>query len=248
MFPNNGGGYPEMPQDFPIAKFSGTFDVCLGMQKAGVDEILRRLNLIEKEKDVCESWGAFWEAVPKEIEMPTVSVPTFRIPEPQRTETHIVAKKRPAAVLDSGNRPIQVVTHQNFSHSDRNRAKKQRAEEGLESSVLEKIEKGDVLVLNLLPQNNDNYKLPFVLANVDSDIANIDTTDKNAKFRVQILRPIDMSSITNKFVKWQGDDNHLWKPFIKRKKVRIVVSLTKGKKLTAASQALIKSTYPSYFS
>ena len=96
----------------------------------------------------------------------------------------------------------------------------------MESSVLEKIEKGDVLVLNLLPQNNDNYKLPFVLANVDSDIANIDTTDKNAKFRVQILRPIDMSSITNKFVKWQGDDNHLWKPFIKRKKVRIVVSLT----------------------
>ena len=70
---------------------------------------------------------------------------------------------------------------------------------------------------------------------------------KKNVFRVQILRPIDMVSITNKFVKWQGDDNHLWRPSIAREQVRIIVELTKSKKLTAKSQALIRRTYPSYF-
>ena len=100
---------------------------------------------------------------------------------------------------------------------------------------MDKIEKEDTLVVNLLPENNNNYKLPFVLVHVDCDISSFDTTNKKNVFRVQILRPIDMVSITNKFVSWQGDDNHLWRPLIAREQVRIIVELTKSKKLTAKS-------------
>ena len=214
MFPDAGKGYPEMPTEFPAAKFTGTFDVCLGLQKSGIDEIIRKLKLQAKDPDVCESWDAFWESVPKQIEVPHQLIPPFQIPRAQKNPTYIVSKKRPPAVVDDGNRPIQVVTHQTYRKTDRQHAKKHKTAEGLDSTLLDKIEKEDTLVVNLLPENNNNYKLPFVLAHVDCDISSLDTTNKKTVFRVQILRPIDMVSITNKFLKWQGDDNHLWRPLI----------------------------------
>ena len=247
MFPDAGQGYPEMPAQFPTAKFTGTFDDCLGMQKTGIDEIIRKLKLREKDPDVCESWDAFWLSVPREIDVPQELTQPFEIPHAQKKPTYIVAKKRPAAVLDDGNRPIQVVTHQNYRKTDRDNAKKQQTQEGLDSTQLDKLEKGDTLLLNLLPENNDKYKLPFVLAHVDSNISNLDTTDKNTIFPVQILRPIDLVSLTNKFVKWKGDDNRLWRPSVERSQVRMIVQMTKTKKLTSRSQALIRSTFPSYF-
>jgi len=247
MFPDAGQGYPEMPAQFPTAKFTGTFDDCLGMQKTGIDKIIRKLKLREKDPDVCESWDAFWLSVPREIDVPQELTQPFEIPHAQKKPTYIVAKKRPAAVLDDGNRPIQVVTHQNYRKTDRDNAKKQQTQEGLDSTQLDKLEKGDTLLLNLLPENNDKYKLPFVLAHVDSNISNLDTTDKNTIFPVQILRPIDLVSLTNKFVKWKGDDNRLWRPSVERSQVRMIVQMTKTKKLTSRSQALIRSTFPSYF-
>ena len=163
------------------------------------------------------------------------------------TKSSVKAKKRATAVLDDGNRPIQLVTYQTYRNTDRAHAKKQTTQEGLDSLLLDKIVKGDALVVTLLPENNNSYKLPFVLAQVDSDISNLDTTNKNTSFQVQILRPINMVSISNKFVKWQRNDNHLWRPFIERKQVKCIVELTKNKKLTAKSNALIQSTFPSYF-
>ena len=72
----------------------------------------------------------------------------FEIPHAQKKHTYIVAKKRSAAVLDDGNRPIQVVTHQNYRKTDRDNAKKQQTQEGLDSTQLDKLEKGDILLLN----------------------------------------------------------------------------------------------------
>ena len=85
-------------------------------------------------------------------------------------------------MIDDGNRPIQVVTHQTYSKTDRQHAKKHKTEEGLDSILLDKIEKEDTLVVNLLPENNNNYKLPFVLAHVDCDISSLDTTNKKPCF------------------------------------------------------------------
>jgi hypothetical protein len=45
MFPDAGKGYPEMPTEFPAAKFTGTVDVCLRLQKSGINEIIRKLTL-----------------------------------------------------------------------------------------------------------------------------------------------------------------------------------------------------------
>ena len=87
-------------------------------------------------------------------------------------------------MLDDGNRPIQVyvVTYQTYRNTDRAHAKKQTTQEGLDSLLLDKIVKGDALVVTLLPENNNSYKLPFVLAQVDSDISNLDTTNKKYQF------------------------------------------------------------------
>ena len=89
-------------------------------------------------------------------------------------------------MVDDGNRPIQVVTHQTYSKTDRQHAKKHKTAEGLDSTLLDKIEKEDTLVVNLLPENN-NYKLPFVLVHVDCDISSFDTTNK--KKRVSSTNP-----------------------------------------------------------
>ena len=93
MFPDAGKGYPEMPTEFPEAKFTGTFDVCLGLQKSGIDEIIRKLKLQAKDPDVCESWDAFWESVPKHIEVPHQLIPPFQIPRAQKTQL-ILSQKR----------------------------------------------------------------------------------------------------------------------------------------------------------
>ena len=62
-------------------------------------------------------------------------------------------------MVDDGNRPTQVVTHQTYSKTDRQHAKKHKTAEGLDSTLLDKIEKEDTLVVYLLPENNNNYKL-----------------------------------------------------------------------------------------
>ena len=49
------------------------------MQKTGIDEIIRKLKLREKDPDVCESWDAFWLSVPREIDVPQELTQPFEI-------------------------------------------------------------------------------------------------------------------------------------------------------------------------
>ena len=72
MFPDAGKGYPGMPTDFPAANFTGPFDVCLSMQKSGIDDIIRKLQVQTKDPDVFDCWNgiAFWATTPKQIEVP----------------------------------------------------------------------------------------------------------------------------------------------------------------------------------
>ena len=96
----------------------------------------------------------------------------------------------------------------------------------------------------MLPDNNQNYKLPFLVAEIDYDISALDTTSPEVEFQVQVYRPTDMQSVSKKFVRWQGDDNVFWRPFIKRGMVKGIVELTtRGKKLTSKSKQLVTNIH-----
>jgi hypothetical protein len=244
MFSDVGSAHPAMPSTFPLAKYTACFEDCLGEQKAGVDAIFTKLCLETSSPEDFQSWHEFWESVPKQKDVPSEIVQPFHLPKQQEKTTHIVAKKKQATMLDDANRPVQVVTFNKFRHIERERTKKEIVSQGLESAELEKIERGNILLVNILPKNNNQYVLPFVIAQVDGNLSGLDTTHKDTSFQIQVFWPTDMLTITNKFIKWKGDDNHLWKPIIKRHKVKMILE-TKGNKLTAKSLALIRETYPS---
>jgi len=48
-----------------------------------------------------------------------------------------------------------------------------------------------------------------VIAEIDRDFSQLDTTHKKTECQVQVYRPCGNTvSLDKKFLKWQGDDNH----------------------------------------
>ena len=82
------------------------------------------------------------------------------------------------------------------------------------------------MVVDLVPTNAPRYKLPFIIAQIDVDVSSMNTTDPTCCFQVQVLCPCDLISVTKKFIRWQGDDNNLWRPIIQRSTVKAIVHLT----------------------
>jgi len=111
----------------------------------------------------------------------------------------------------------------------------------LPEQSLEKLAQGQFVCIGLLPDNNQNYKLPFLVAEIDHDISALDTTSPEVEFQVQVYRPTDMQSVSKKFVRWQGDDNVFWRPFIKPSMVKGIVELTAcGKNSPASPNSLLQ--------
>ena len=80
-----------------------------------------------------------------------------------------------------------------------------------------------------LQANATAYSLPFFIAKVIGP-------NNGEEVLVQIMRPSDLVSIDKKFLRWQGDDNLLWRPIILKSSVQLILELTpRGKKLTSKS-------------
>jgi hypothetical protein len=245
MFPDVGEGHPKLPISFPVNEYKGTFDDVLGEQRMGIDGIIKKLNLRTEYPGECSDWDTFWQSVPRTKEVPIELVEQFEMPPAQQRK----AKKRrlPDNIMDDGVRPIDVVVHAGFRPSQRAKAFRRLEAEGLQTNSLDELRNGDILIIDFLPTNNDRYKLPFMVAEVDSDLTGIDTTNPDAEIPVQILRPTDMKTPTKKFIKWQGDDNQFWRPSIERGSVKFIVQLTAGKKISSKSIQEIKKAYKEAF-
>lgn len=236
--------YPTcLPDSFPIAPFRGPVDEIFGDTKLAIDNIIRKLNLLDSHPNEVQNWSDFWTNIPSEIgdaELPALQ--PFRIPCQQ---TQDFPRTRPPIQgrIDDGCRDIQVVTYSSFTMSHRKRAKGLQ-EATIPDDKLDALHQGDILVVDLQPTNSSWYTLPYVLAEIDRDVSTIDTTNASSEFSVQILRPLNIHNrepLSQKFVKWQGDDRKLWRPTIQRKMVKAIVELTvKSKTLTKKSLQLLK--------
>jgi hypothetical protein len=141
---------------------------------------------------------------------------------------------------DSGLRPIDVVTHQNFAAPARMRSLKSAED----PNRLRAIGKGDFVVLQISVTNCASYAWNFVVGQVICDVQDLDTTDPETVMEFQIFRPATMNKLDSKFVPWMGDTNELWKGTFSRGHVKALVDMqVKGKKLTSKSQKLIQEIF-----
>ena len=134
------------------------------------------------------------------------------------------------------------VTYDKFTAAVR--GKKRKVMETQLPQGLEQLKQGQFVVLNIQPENNADYGLKFLIAEIDSDISHLDTTIPQTPLVVQVWRPTDMMSLNKKFVCWQGSDNKLWKLEIVRENVKAIVNINpRGKKLCAKSVKLITGAH-----
>jgi hypothetical protein len=83
----------------------------------------------------------------------------------------------------------------------------------------------------------DNYPHDFIIAEIQRDIAELDTTIPNEQFEVQVYCFSVLNNIGSMSFPWRGaGGGGLWKETIMRSMVKAIVAVTpKGKKLTPAS-------------
>lgn len=242
LFPNSIPN--QLPENFSLAEFKGTFEETLADQKAGVEAVLRKLDFHENYPAENQQWQQFWESIPTTIlSIPKEELVPFSIPKQQLTASK-TPKSTLALHIDDGVRPVDVVTHSQMQSSQRKR--KYKVLEGLEEGM-DALKQGDFLVVDLVPDHSPWYTLPFLLAEIDADISDRDSTSPDCEFSVQIYRPNcsdtndQAKSLAKKFVKWQGSDRKYWKPTIQRGMVLSTVSLApQSKKLTKKSLEFIK--------
>ena len=149
--------------------------------------------------------------------------------------------------IDNGVRDVDVVTHSNFTPSMRRKANLVAESQVLAANRFDELKQGSFVVVNVKPMDKDGkdlewYPWQYVIAEVDIDVSQLDTTDEKTEFQVQVYRPCGTTvSLDKKFIKWQGDDSHYWQPKIERGMIKAIVELHRSsKKLTKKSKEIIK--------
>ena len=103
---------------------------------------------------------------------------------------------------------------------------------------MDKLNQGMFIIVNLKPLDNNDQELQwypweFVVAEIDSDISALSTTNENTAFEIQAYRPCGvLVSLEKKFIKWQGDDNQYFRPTIERGMVKAIVQIHAQSKKT----------------
>jgi hypothetical protein len=175
--------------------------------------------------------------LPKDIS--EVKAQPFLLPTPQNG-TYERHSSRQILATDTGLRPVDVVTHQQFSGSMRKRA----LDAVDDCHKLQPIHKGDFIVLDLIVSNCPQYEWKFVVAQVIGDVAQVDTADPESLLEFQMFRPATLNKLDSKFVPWIGDTNKPWKGTFLRGHVKAIVDRqVQGKKLTTKSQKLIQNSF-----
>ena len=119
---------------------------------------------------------------------------------------------------------------------------------------MDKLSQGMFVVLDFGPKHSDWYPWSFLIAEINQNIAHLDTTVQDTSFEVQIYRPCgnvaffqqtEHTKLLRKgLVKWQGSDNQFWKPTILHSEVKAIIEVSRvRKKLSSKSINLILSMY-----
>ena len=137
----------SLPTDFPIADLAGTFAETLGDQKAGIQNILDKLNVYSEDPSVPESWEMFWQSCPKGAKVSPDNFQKFNLPKIQAEPKNTVIKKRKHSRMDDGNRLIGVVTHSKFTKKQRQLAGAKAAALQTETNGLPRVSKGQFVVV-----------------------------------------------------------------------------------------------------
>jgi hypothetical protein len=231
----------ELPHDFPREPFNQKFDEHLAEVKASISVLLESAVISPEEN---EEWLDFFASISKDVDNIQCDAHSFRIPGAQTLQATRHGHVLPVRV-DDGARDVDIVQHSGFTAADRRKKLKVIASEVVTvGERLEKLERGMFLVVQLKP-TWENYPHDYIIAEVQQDIAELDTTNPNEQFEVQVYCFSVLNNINSKLFPWRGaGGGGLWKETIMRSMVKAIVAVTpKGKKLTPASIRLIQSTH-----
>jgi hypothetical protein len=234
FYPNEGTPLPDL-KDFGLAPFDEkfTFEARHALQEC-INQMMLKCDFSQEEKD---DWQQFLSNIP--LQLSDIQTQPFMLPTPQ-LGAYNRHDSRASLQIDNGLRPVDVVTHRNFSTTSRKKAL--NAVEDL--SKLQPLEKGNFVVLQISVTNCPAYAWNFVVAQVIGDVSNLDTTDADTMLELQIYRPSTMNKLDSKFVHWIGDTNKPWKGSFSRGHVKAIVERqVQGKKLNAKSQKLIQQCF-----
>jgi hypothetical protein len=222
---------------FPLASFDAKFSLEVQETlKINIRQMMQKCNFTNEE---AEDWELFLSHIPENV--CDIKADKMSLPTPQ----HGLYRRHSAAVykdlpIDPGLRPVDVVTHKDFASIERKKALKALED----ATVLQPLDKGDFVVVELSVSNCPTYKWNFVVAQIIGDVDHIDTTDPEAQVEMQIYRPSTLNKLDSKFVQWIGDTNKPWKGVFSRGHVKAIVERqVQGKKLTAKSQKLIQENF-----
>jgi hypothetical protein len=228
----------ELPTEFPREPFNEKFDEHFEEVKASV-AMMANSAVINKEEQ--REWEQFFGSICHDVhEIPNLACPFFIPPEQKQLASrhgHVIQLK-----VDDGVRDVDIVQHAAFTAADR-RKKQKTIRTELAPERLEKLDRGMFLVVQLKP-TWENYPHEFVIGEIQQNIADLDTTNPNQQFEVQVYCFSVLTNIGSKLFPWRGaGGGGLWKETITRSMVKAIVQVQpKGKRLTPASIRLIQST------
>jgi hypothetical protein len=230
-----------LPDAFPLAAFAGSVEQSLGDQKRGIFATSQKLEWEQKKPQIYKEWVDFWASRVDTVDQVPNRVP-FMLPTSQ-VGPQKAAKKAMVLDIDDGVRAVDVVNFSGFKPGQRNRVLRKIAAE-IPDEQLDELQQGMFVVIALKPESSPWYPHDFIIGEITKSVAHLNTTDPNVQFPVQVYLPVDKFSLDKKFMKWQGDDNKLWTPTVKRGMVKAIVELTKkGSKLTRPSLNLVTSIH-----
>jgi hypothetical protein len=230
-----------LPDSFQLAPYKANHLDTLHDQKLSIHSIFQKLDLTATHKSDLEWWDSFFNSVTNGPNF-VANVRPFSLPKSFNTARQIYPTRLPLP-LDEGIREVDVVESAEFRSHQRKRATTAIEAEVSAANRMDVLEQGMFVVVKLKPCNADWYPWPFVIAEIDRDVSNIDTTNASTEFQIQVYRPCGTTpSLDKKFIKWQGRDNIYFRPTIERGLVKAIVKLhASSKKLTKESKQLINS-------
>ena len=242
--------FPELrsplPDTFPLAPYKHGHQEVTVDQKASIRSIFEKLQLTESHKLDMEWWDNFFGCV-TDSPNSLPDIQPFNLPKISFTTTTEHHPTLPLPV-DDGIRNVDVVTSAQFNAGRRKRAINEVETVALPGKRMDKLNQGMFIIVNLKPLDNNDQELQwypweFVVAEIDSDISALDTTNENTAFEVQVYRPCGvLVSLEKKFIKWQGDDHQYFRPTIEQGMVKAIIQIhAQSKKLTKQSKAIIKA-------
>ena len=249
MFPERS----DLPDMFLLAPFRKDHAITTGDQRESLNTIFRKLDLTKTHAQDVEWWEQYFQSQPNDPSSVTTTKP-FQIPKRNLNALSHASNMKGTLPIDDGIRDVDVVTHREFNPSCRRNALRKAEAEVLAGLRMDKLSQGMFVVLDFGPKHSDWYPWSFLIAEINQNIAHLDTTVQNTSFEVQIYRPCgnvaffqqtEHTKLLRKgLVKWQGSDNQFWKPTILRSDVKAIIEVSRvGKKLSSKSINLILSMY-----